>query len=344
MSFKRKRNIKLDTLSTYNVFYKETFTEDEIEDYDEVKATGVEEEEEKEMHLQKVLKGKDENIPMPVILSIENECHGFYKKTKAKKFVNYQTDVPNNYILTPADQKELYLIKHEDIPQAEGGISIKREGITLIKEYNSQAKHIEYENVDSMKLYDFDYAIKCFGEDAKYFSSVKNARFVDFVLRRGLIRFEKFGFEAYAVFKPRILLPKVKSRKNEGSTVDKLSRMYLEFRSIKECANLCAEKMKREQVRSTKILKMIREYGPLFNRHVRKKLEVRKQKKDINELFYERKKIRNRDRTDYPLNDKFYTEVIEPLGNIEEDAKSVDASTNSFVKEVFENRFDCELK
>ncbi|EED42427.1 hypothetical protein EBI_25902 [Enterocytozoon bieneusi H348] len=78
MTFKRKRNIKLDVLATYNVLLLETFSKDELEDYEEAKATGMEEDEEKEVHLREVMEDNKKSIPLPVITQIENECKKYY--------------------------------------------------------------------------------------------------------------------------------------------------------------------------------------------------------------------------------------------------------------------------
>lgn len=340
MTFKRKRNIKLDVLATYNVLLLETFGKDELEDYEETKATGMEEDEEKEVHLREVMENNKKSIPLPVITQIENECKKYYKQSKVKNFINHQNDVPNRFILSTNEVQELNDIcrrKHEMDNEA---IFPKNGLFTLVNEY-SVSKSI---NSDIGEKLDFYRAVTCFGDDSKYYNIVKNKEFINFVFRRTLIRFEKLGFEAYCCFKPRILQPKIKSRKNEQNTIEKLHRMYTEFEMISDNCKLMETRVTKELELIEYKCQMFSKFGYLFNSAIKRKLEYQRQKQDVNEIFYMRKKHRKLQPGPI-LTDDFYNNYIKPFACTTYDKETVSNKSDVYShKETYEGRFDCELK
>ena len=82
MVLKRKRNLKIDSNTVYSVFLLKDLDPDELEDYIENRDTGMEADEEKEIHLQNIIKGSENSIPLPVISKINNISRTFYKKLK----------------------------------------------------------------------------------------------------------------------------------------------------------------------------------------------------------------------------------------------------------------------
>lgn len=340
MTFKRKRNIKLDVLATYNVLLLETFSKDELEDYEEAKATGMEEDEEKEVHLREVMEDNKKSIPLPVITQIENECKKYYKPSKVKNFVNYQSDVPNHFVLSIDETRELNDICRRENEMDNEAICPKSGLFTLVKEY-SVSKSINSETGEKL---DFYQAVACFGDDSKYYSAVKNKEFVDFVFKRTLIRFEKLGFEAYCCFKPRILQPKIKSRKNEQNTIEKLHRMYTEFKAISDNCKLMETKITKELELIEYKCHMFTNFGHLFNSSIKRKLEYQRQKQDVNEIFYMRKKYRKL-QSEPILNDDFYNNYIKPFLHVTCEEGTTPNKSDVYVhKETYEGRFDCELK
>ncbi|OQS54256.1 hypothetical protein EHP00_925 [Ecytonucleospora hepatopenaei] len=342
MSFKRKRNIKFDPLNTYNVFFLDTFDTEEIEDYVETKATGMEEDEEKEIQLQNVIRGKDKEIPLPVFSKIERKCK--YMHQVLKNFINIQKDVENKYILSKEDKKELNQIKKYKEQVNLGSFKIKTNGgLVLIYECDAQ-KTLECVPPEQLtNAYDFETAVKTFGEDVKYCNSVKNNQFVDFVLRKTLIRYEKKGFEAYTCFKPRIIMPKMKSRKNEQQTIEKLQRMYNEFLYIEKSCEIQKSIIEKEQEVLSDKFYLIENYGEKFNSSIRRKLNYKKEKTDVNDLFYVRKKIKKEIESINLLSDQFFDNnfvEIEEDENKVNDNKKERKSTIKLIK----NRFNCKLE
>lgn len=338
MTFKRKRNIKFEALSTYNVFFLETFNTDEIEDYEETKATGMEEDEEKEVHLQNVIKGKDKEIPLPVFSKVSNHCK--YQEFKLKNFINDQKDAKNRFILNKKEVEELNRFQLNDNNAQDVAFTIKNDNkLTFLYEQDVTGK---MDNSSKSEQYDFEAAIITFGEDIKYCNCVKNVDYVNFVLRKTLIRYEKKGYEAYTCFKPRIIMPKIKSRKNEQQTIDKLRRMYKEFLYLENSCKIASQKIGLDKECTNKKTEMVVKYGNLFTSSIRKKLNYKKEKLEVGDLYYSRKKYKKEEKEVF-LSDVFYyknTDNIEQIDrNSYEDIDNVEKE-----KKMFNNRFNCELK
>ncbi|ORD94176.1 hypothetical protein ECANGB1_1062 [Enterospora canceri] len=335
MTFKRKRNVKLDVLKAYNVFELNTFNEDEIEDYEENKATGMEEDEEKEVHLQQVMKGIGSEIPLPVIKEIRNTGRNKYKQQEIKNFINDQRDVENRFILDKAEQKELKSILNEKDPLAEEKESflVNTKDIELIKEHNIN-------QMTEKQCLDFKEAIKVLGSDIKHLNCIKNNKFIAFVLKKSLIHYEKHGFEAYTCFKPRIVEPKIKSRKNESNTTEKLVQMHKEFLFLLKGCELMAEKVEKEEEAVTSTLKLINDFGGIFNKKIRMKLETKQDTREACDLFYQRKKPKKNEDKNVLISKEILNKIdIEEKNENESEIKEKKAHSKTF-----SNRFVCELE
>lgn len=104
MVLKRKRNLKIDANTVYSVFLLKDLDPDELEDYVENRDTGMEADEEKEIHLQNIIKGSENSIPLPVIQEINNISRNYYKKIELSKEIEWKKDCKNEYIPTEEDK------------------------------------------------------------------------------------------------------------------------------------------------------------------------------------------------------------------------------------------------
>ncbi|KAL6121488.1 hypothetical protein NUSPORA_01575 [Nucleospora cyclopteri] len=348
MSFKRKRNIKFEITGTYSVFMLDAINNDELEDYEEIKATGMEEEEEKELHLRKVIEGQNKSIPLPVIENIENPCEKYYKKTHIDHFINWQDDVKNIYVESKEDIKILNEMKKKEPEIEQGSIKIlSLNFIECVKETSLASKNMSSFLTDSVQCFDLEAAVKCFGDEQKNYGQIKNRDFVDFVLRRCLIRHEKFSYEAYICFKPRVLLPKIKSRKNENHTAEKLTQLHEEFEDIRTLCLISRRRMKIEHNIFNSRLKMIEEFGDVFSSSIRKKINFKKPKADINDVFYLRKKLKpNFTNIEPYLDGNYFDKNILPLETIhvKQDSAQKEDNSKEITKLNFEDRFKCQIE
>ncbi|TBU13730.1 hypothetical protein CWI38_0350p0040 [Hamiltosporidium tvaerminnensis] len=120
---KRIRNKKFETSAAYYVYDEKEIDINYIQDYIPPSiSTGMEAEEEKEIHLKEIISGKKEKIPIPLIEYTENkEEENLFKR--GKEYIKYTEDVPNEYIL---DDEDIEFCKINNIPDTE-----------LIKRYSS---------------------------------------------------------------------------------------------------------------------------------------------------------------------------------------------------------------
>lgn len=93
----------MDPMTNYSVYLLRDLDHDDIEDYIENRDTGMEAEEEKEIHLQDIIKGTGTDIPLPVIVEINNTSRSLFSKKELKKKINWETDCDNEYIENKQD-------------------------------------------------------------------------------------------------------------------------------------------------------------------------------------------------------------------------------------------------
>lgn len=102
---KRKRNVKIDTTVKYQVVNIEELDPNHLEEFTLPPLdTGMEAEEEKEIHLKKIIDSGSGSIPIPIILKIENPAKEFYeKKNLETRYINWSKDVKNHYYMETKD-------------------------------------------------------------------------------------------------------------------------------------------------------------------------------------------------------------------------------------------------
>lgn len=280
MVIKRKRNLKIDVTTNYSVFLLRDLIQEELEDYVENRDTGMEAEEEKEIHLQNVIKGTGKEIPLPVIVEVENPSRAFYDKKKFKEKIFWEKDCGNEYVETKDDleaEKEMLLkIKEEpkkEIPQAKESSFFSIDTLSLFssvfeKKEENQNRVLESSQSAETKDHSADKSPICFKEIIKRIGNEKNTAIAknedisNFCLRKTLLRYEKPGYETYICFRDRIFNPTFKSRRNEVLMFEKINRMGTEFNTIKVLCQLYREKCEKEYEmykRTSKIIKKILE-------------------------------------------------------------------------------------
>ncbi|KAM0680950.1 hypothetical protein GINT2_000732 [Glugoides intestinalis] len=109
----------MDPMSNYSVYLLRDLDQDDIEDYIENRDTGMEAEEEKEIHLQDIIKGTGKDIPLPVIVEVKNSSRSLFDKKELGKKITWEKDCDNEYIENKQDleiEKQL-LSNTKDIVQ-----------------------------------------------------------------------------------------------------------------------------------------------------------------------------------------------------------------------------------
>lgn len=258
MVLKRKRNLKIDPLATYSVLLLRDLNIDEIEDYVEVRDTGMEIDEEKEIHLQNIMKGEKKDIPLPVIKTIANTSRACYANKPLKRRIEWTKDCGNLYIEDNNDLSEEEKLNISEI----NNLKIKdqqthpahSEDASYLKNdvLNEENNTMNRTGIIDTAYLNYGKLIKNVGDDkTKQFG--KSESLINFCLRRNIIRYEKHGFESYVCFRNRIFHPTFKSRRNEALMIEKIDRMGTELATLKSMCSLIKEKFKLEEesVRTT---------------------------------------------------------------------------------------------
>lgn len=106
MVYKRKRNVKIDNGNRYVVCRPGTVDVEALEEYvPPAMDTGMEADEEKEMHLKKIIEKGIGDIPIPVIAEVDNGARaGYGKYVQGSRYINWTEDARNEYLLDDADR------------------------------------------------------------------------------------------------------------------------------------------------------------------------------------------------------------------------------------------------
>jgi hypothetical protein len=210
MAYKRKRNVKVENDVSYRVVEQEELDESQLEDYIPPSIdTGMEADEEKEVHLRKIIEAGAGDIPIPVIAEVENPARELYSKFRPKsRYINWMEDARNEYLLDSEDERLC----------EELGLSRK---LFL--------SHIEALAAGS-------------GEEGETENRIKNA-----ILPKMLVRDEKYIYPSYVCFRRRILKPNRRSRKCEEGSREKLDRIWAELNILNRLCELNMLKLRAEQ-------------------------------------------------------------------------------------------------
>lgn len=341
MVLKRKRNLKIDANSIYSVFLLKDLDPDELEDYVENRDTGMEADEEKEIHLQNIIKGSGSSIPLPVIIEVNNVGRGFYKKVDLTRKIECERDCENEYIESKEDfskqgDKENDLSGVNQINEANMPSQVDMSFLSIVPKLPEDKPTDEKVDSDingaaafNQEYYDIKntrptpnnqllvtnklesanlnsctspnqlasqmtsppakpsqikpdhttlHLLKKAGEN-KAFLNGKNEEISNFCLRRVLLRYERSGYESYTCFRDRIFHPTFKSRRNESLMIEKISRMGVEFSTLKQLCQLYKEKCIKDLMLMKKTVEIVKKAASLkFNR---------KQKKSVSRMLFE---------------------------------------------------------
>ena len=211
---KRKKNVKIDSTEKFEVIdtedldplYLDEFTLPPID-------SGMEAEEEKEVHLKKIIEQKTGEIPVPVIFETENL---FVKKyIHPETYVKYHKDVNIEYCKSEED-KNLML-----------SYNINEE------EYNLIIQHIKKE-IDGSK--------RVSSEDNILYENEVYKTVYDAIKYKFLLREDLNESSSYVCFRKRIIKPSRKNRRSETQAKEKISRLYTEFNLIQTMCDLSKKK------------------------------------------------------------------------------------------------------
>ncbi|KAM0672122.1 hypothetical protein OCOL_000776 [Ordospora colligata] len=200
MVYKRKRNVKIDNSKSY-VIYKPGSTDSLfLEEYIPLALdTGMEADEEKEVHLKSIIEEGKGDIPIPVIVDVDNPARKEYGKyIVPKKYVEWFGDASNEYFVNDNDEKCC----------REMGISKERLQELLLTIARDQCV------------------------------SNENREFVEIASSRILVRSDKLDSPAYICFRRRIVKPNRRSRKCEEQSKEKVERMWAELYLLEKLCKL----------------------------------------------------------------------------------------------------------
>lgn len=254
MVLKRKRNLKIDATTSYSVFLTRDLNPEEMEDYVEARDTGMEADEEKEIHLQNIIKGQKSDIPLPVITEITNVSRSFFPEKSLKRRIVWEKDCENLYIENKEDLQEEESIIGNELSAAKerGPVSPAHAGPL---EEDTKLHEVSDNGLDGVVAtrqgdkepdgLDLLGLINKMG-DNKSETLNRSEGVINFCLRRSILRYERRGYEAYSCFRDRIFRPTFKSRRNEALMIEKLGRMGTELGTLENMCSLLKEKYRLE--------------------------------------------------------------------------------------------------
>lgn len=207
----------------------------------------MEAEEEKEVHLKKVIETKAGNIPVPVIEEVEDYSpHNF---PIPEIYCKYHKDVNLEYFKTSEDYELMNSLKISE--------SDYSEIINYFKnEIDDNRRVLDIKNNFNMFIY------KKITDDLKY---------------KFLIREECSECPSYVCFRRRILKPSRKNRRSETQAIEKITKLETELiLLIKMC-----ELNKNVYEKDNEILKVDFEIAQLSNEIINQKSNVKRKVKNI---------------------------------------------------------------
>ncbi|AFN83203.1 hypothetical protein EROM_061110 [Encephalitozoon romaleae SJ-2008] len=209
MAYKRKRNVKIDNSQPYSIYKPGVSEASSLEEYIPPSLdTGMEADEEKELHLKKIMEGEKGSIPIPVIVEVYNparEAYGRY--TPRRRYVEWSGDAENKYLLSDEDKKIC----------RERGIS-EEEFYKLLCTLSREQRLVE-------------------GKEG----------LIKMLSSRVLIRNENFSPLAYVCFRKRIIKPNRRSRRSEELSKEKVERMWKELYLLEVLCSLYCKRNELER-------------------------------------------------------------------------------------------------
>lgn len=210
MVYKRKRNVRIDNSLKYPVRRLDSLDGLALEEYvPPALDTGMEADEEKELHLRKIIERGAGDIPIPVITEVLNPARELYGRyTYRNRYVRWVEDAGNEYLLDAEDRK---FCRDSGIGEEEFSRSM-----SMISNEHSLEKGTE-------------------------------KKLVDVVIPKMLIRDERFNFPSYVCFRRRVIKPSRRSRRSEELSREKIERMWTEFYLLDTLCELSLQRNRLEQ-------------------------------------------------------------------------------------------------
>jgi hypothetical protein len=210
MAYKRKRNVRIENDAGYRVLRLEELDESQAEDYVPPSIdTGMEADEEKEVHLRKIIEAGTGDIPIPVIAEVDNPARALYTQFKPRsRYINWMEDARNEYLLDNEDAK-------------------------LCEELGlSRAQFLSY--------------IEALAANTESGDGVES-RIRSCTLPKMLARDEKCVYASYVCFRKRVLKPNRRTRKCEENSKEKLDRIWAELNILNRLCELSMLRLKAER-------------------------------------------------------------------------------------------------
>lgn len=209
MFSKRIRNKKLETNKRNLVYYRDELDPSLLIDYIHTNfKTGVEQEEEKEIHLKKMLESGFGHIAVPKITIDDDEIKTFSEYKPSKKYIKYEKDVRNEYMLKESDYK---FLREENIDVEE------------FKQIVSLIGKKEYDKIENSPTKD---------------------KIINYYSKKMVKVIGNDDYDAYLCFRNRTCVPGRKTRRSEATILEKLKRMYTEFSYIDKLLQMKEEQQK----------------------------------------------------------------------------------------------------
>ncbi|KAH9411215.1 hypothetical protein HK407_07g12080 [Ordospora pajunii] len=209
MVYKRKRNVKIDNNKSYAICKPGSTDELLLEEYvPPTLDTGMEADEEKEVHLKSIIEEGKGDIPIPVIVDVDNLARREYGKYFAsKRYVEWLGDASNEYIVNSDDERS--------------------------------CREMEISKEKLQKLLLTISRDQCLSNE--------NKKYVEMVASRILVRSDKLDSPAYICFRRRVVKPNRRSRKCEELAKEKVERMWTEFYLLEKLCKLYYSKNRLER-------------------------------------------------------------------------------------------------
>lgn len=215
MFSKRVRNKKLEINKQYPAYFEDQLESSILLEYTQISLkTGVEQEEEKEVHLKKLLENGKGDIVVPLVNFTDDHVKELDTYKLPTKYIKHKKDVPNAYIL---QQEDYEYLKDENIKVCE------------FKKITSLIGKKEYETLQD--------------------STVKQ-KVTDYYFKKVVKMVGNDDYDAYLCFRKRTNMLGRKNRRSETTTLEKLKRIYIEFWYI----NKLLEHKNKEQELNEEIL------------------------------------------------------------------------------------------
>ncbi|WUR02556.1 uncharacterized protein VNE69_02083 [Vairimorpha necatrix] len=264
---KRKKSLKIDNTEKIKVLDMKDIDPSCLEEFTLPPIdSGMEAEEEKEVHLKKVIENKKGDIPVPVILEVDDYVS--IRNIVPSKYCKYHKDVNISYWFSDEDyelikglqideneyMKIIRVIQSEiddnqRVINKQRPLQIQKTNYTLNSIDNNQAVvnldnvvNADINNIDPNNVYNLI--------TNNVVNSESNISLIDDKIYKNIYESIKYKFllrdecaecPSYVCFRRRILKPSRKNRRSESQATEKITKLYSEFILLIKMSNIYRE-------------------------------------------------------------------------------------------------------